>query len=382
MPTRPHSRSSLDRALTDGLPSRELSALLELSSALATTLDLEQVLQKAIESAVRLFSLDTGAIYLIEGTTLFLGATTPPLPADFPEVFRLGGLHEHPHIHRAVETGQPIRLEDTADAVLSEAEKTIVETRALRSILYVPFFLEDQPTGVLILGSTGAERSFTEHELRLARTLSNQIALAVDNARLFRNMERANRELRRAYDATLEGWSLALEMRDEATQGHTHRVTGLVMRLARRMKLPAAMLEHIRRGALLHDIGKMGIPDSILRNPETLTESEQAAMRRHPELARRFLEQIEYLQPALEIPYSHHEKWDGTGYPQGLKGEQIPLAARIFAVVDVYDALVSDRSYRQGGSMDDALNYIRKQAGKHFDPQVAEAFVKMMGEEG
>ena len=312
---------------TKRLPQQELTTLLEVSSTLATSLDLSQVLQKAIESAVVVLALDTGAIYLMDGETLYLGATTPPLPAEFPEELRSANIRGHPHIHKAVETGQPVYLPDAKTAELSPEEKTVVEARGLCSILYIPLFMKEQPTGVLIVGTVEKVRTFSDHELELARTLSFQIALAVANARLFQSVQRANEELVHAYDATLEGWARALEMRDANTEGHTRRVTEMTVLLASRMNLPSASLEHLRRGALLHDIGKMAIPDYILYNPDTLSEAEQAIMKKHPLLAYQLLQQIEYLQPALDIPYYHHEKWDGSGYPRGLKGSRDPAGS-------------------------------------------------------
>lgn len=178
-------------------------------------------------------------------------------------------------------------------------------------------------------------------------------------------------------DATIEGWSRALDLRDKETEGHSQRVTELTLRLARSMGISEAELVHVRRGALLHDIGKMGIPDNILLKPDPLTEEEWEIMRLHPVLAYDMLSPIDYLRPALDIPYCHHEKWDGTGYPNGLKGEQILLAARIFAVVDVWDALRSERPYRPGWPENKVIEYIREQAGKHFDPTVVEVFLKM-----
>jgi HD-GYP domain-containing protein (c-di-GMP phosphodiesterase class II) len=208
--------------------------------------------------------------------------------------------------------------------------------------------------------------------------LAGQAAIAVDNATLFNELQRSNIELARAYEATLEGWSKALELRDQETQGHTQRVTDMAVRLAIMMNVPEEMLIHIRRGALLHDIGKMGIPDSILLKPGPLTEDEWVIMRQHPVYAFSLLTTIANLNPALEIPYSHHEKWDGSGYPQGLKGEQIPLAARIFAVVDVWDALRSDRPYRLAWPDESVIEYIREESGKHFDPRVVENFLKLL----
>lgn len=217
--------------------------------------------------------------------------------------------------------------------------------------------------------------------LAFLEAVAGQAAIAVDNATLFESLQRSNRDLARAYDTTLEGWSRAMDLRDKETEGHTQRVTDLTVRLARAMGLREDQVVHLRRGALLHDIGKMGVPDAILFKPDKLTAEEWTHMRRHPEYARDLLHPVEYLRPALAVPYAHHEKWNGSGYPQGLRGDQIPLEARIFAVVDVWDALTSDRPYRPAWSREQALTYIREESGKHFDPKVAEAFVNMMGSE-
>ncbi len=213
------------------------------------------------------------------------------------------------------------------------------------------------------------------------RTLQNQVALAVDNAQMFENLLQSNLDLAAAYDATIEGWSRALDLRDKETEGHTLRVTEMTLRLARAAGMKEDQLAHVRRGALLHDIGKMGIPDAILLKPGKLTDEEWAIMRKHPTLAYEMLSPIAYLRPALDIPYCHHEKWDGSGYPRGLKGEQISLAARLFAVVDVWDALTSARPYRQAWSQEKTIEYIQQQAGFHFDPQVIDLFLQMMSEE-
>ena len=196
-----------------------------------------------------------------------------------------------------------------------------------------------------------------EEWLSLLEAVATQVAIAIDNAVLFADLQRSNLELALAYDTTLEGWSSALDLRDKETEGHTRRVTEMSVDLARAMGVSDAELVHIRRGALLHDIGKMGIPDSVLLKPGPLTEEEWKIMRKHPVYANELLSPIAYLRPALDIPYCHHEKWDGTGYPRGLKGEQIPLAARIFAVVDVWDALRSDRPYR-GARHDEEIRKI------------------------
>ncbi|MBC7293789.1 MAG: HD-GYP domain-containing protein, partial [Thermoleophilia bacterium] len=209
--------------------------------------------------------------------------------------------------------------------------------------------------------------------------LAGQAAMGLDAARLFGELERSNIELTMAYDATIEGWSRAMDMRDKETEGHTLRVTELTVQLARVLGVPEEQIVHIRRGALLHDMGKLGIPDAILLKPDRLTPEEWEIMRRHPQYAYEMLSPIEYLRPAIDIPYCHHERWDGTGYPRGLKGEEIPLAARIFAVADVWDALTSNRPYRPACPEEKALAYIREQAGRQFDPQVVEAFLGLMG---
>jgi putative nucleotidyltransferase with HDIG domain len=216
--------------------------------------------------------------------------------------------------------------------------------------------------------------------LDFLETLSTQAAIAIDNAGLFERLQRSNLELSLAYDTTLEGWAHALELRDQDTEGHTQRVTELTLDLARLIGVSDANLLNIRRGALLHDIGKMGVPDSILLKPGALTPEEWEIMRRHPVYAYEMLSPIAYLRQSMDIPRYHHEKWDGTGYPFGLKGEQIPLSARIFAVVDVWDALSTDRPYRPAWDKDRALEYIRQESGQHFDPQVVKIFVEMLGQ--
>ena len=208
--------------------------------------------------------------------------------------------------------------------------------------------------------------------------LTGQTAIAIYNAELLNSLQRAYMELEVAYGATLEGWVRALDMRDGETEEHTQRVTELTLRLAAALGVGEDDLVHITRGALLHDIGKMAIPDDILHKPEPLSEEEWQTMRKHPVYAYDLLSPISYLQPALDIPYYHHEHWDGNGYPRGLKGKEIPLAARIFAVVDVYDALRSKRPYREPWDEGKVLRYIHAQSGKQFDPEVVEAFLNLV----
>ena len=198
------------------------------------------------------------------------------------------------------------------------------------------------------------------------------------NCLLEQKVQERTRALEQAYDATLEGWVKALDIRDHETQGHTQRVTHMALRLAHALGMNEAEKLQIRRGALLHDIGKIGIPDEVLLKPGKLNDEEWDIMKRHATYAYEWLFPIEYLHPALAIPYCHHEKWDGTGYPCGLHGEEIPLAARLFALVDVWDALSSDRPYRRAWPQERVLDHLRSLGGTHFDPQVLEVFLDIL----
>ena len=237
-------------------------------------------------------------------------------------------------------------------------------------------------------------RTLTVEQESALQALARQVIARLDLRRHLTERQKAEQEIYdlhaelslayqqtlNAYDATIAGWSLALECRDHETEGHSHRVTELTLWLARAMGMCEADLVHVRRGALLHDIGKMGVPDRVLLKPGPLDDAEWDMMRRHPTLAHEMLAPVAFLRPALDIPYCHHEKWDGTGYPQGLAGEDIPLAARMFAIVDVWDALRSDRPYRKAWPCERVLDHIRGLSGTHFDPQVVAAFLDLMNE--
>lgn len=228
---------------------------------------------------------------------------------------------------------------------------------------------------------TKKENHPTQDWLDFLQTLAGQAAIAIDNIQLFKNLQRSSQELILAYDATLAGWGQALELRDKETRGHSDRVVERTLELARRMGIEGEELTHIMRGTMLHDIGKMGIPDHILNKPGTLTEEEWDIMRQHPQYAFDLMNCIPYLRPALDIPYAHHERWDGSGYPRSLKGEEIPLSARIFAIVDIWDALSNKRPYREAWPEDKVLEYIKNTSGIELDPIVVEKFLKLIEEE-
>ena len=246
---------------------------------------------------------------------------------------------------------------------------------AVQFIESFPLIAKGVVNGVLtVLYAEGATQDTAPSAFMEA--LAGEAAIAIDNAQLFEDLQRSRSEIIAAYDQTLEGWARALDLRDKETEGHSRRVTDLTLEVARRMGLDATQLQVIRRGALLHDIGKMGVPDSILLKPGPLSEEEWHAMKKHAEYAFELLSPIEFLRSALDIPYCHHEKWDGTGYPRGLKGEQIPLAARIFAVVDVWDALNSDRPYRSAWTREAVISHIREESGRYFDPRIVKHFIE------
>ena len=240
----------------------------------------------------------------------------------------------------------------------------------------VPLISKGRLMGVVELFHRSSTNN-TDEWIKYLHMLAGQTAIAIDDAMLFENLETSNKKILKAYDETIEGWATALELRDMETEGHSRRVTDLTIELAQKLGInDKDELLNIRYGALLHDIGKIGVPDNILNKPGKLTEEEWETMKMHPTLAFKWFSSIEYLKPALTIPYCHHERWDGTGYPRGLKAEEIPFAARIFAVIDVWDALLSDRPYRKAWTKEDTLKHIQNESGKHFDPRVVEEFLK------
>lgn len=337
--------------------------------------DLKTVLRIVLEQTTHRLKMDAGAIFLFNAKNSMLEPA-----ADYG--FRT----------RGIETTLRLGQSNAGKAALQRLILAIPDLNAQREEI-AGYLLEDegfffQAVAPLVAKGDliGVMEMFARHPfqpgdewLKDLQTFANQAAIAIHSILNFEALQRSNRELQTAYEATIEGWSRAMDLRDQETENHTLRVTELTLRLARQMGVREDDLIHYRRGALLHDIGKLGVPDAILKKAGPLSDEEWVLMRQHPMYAYQMLYPIEYLRPAIEIPYCHHEKWDGTGYPRGLKGEEIPLAARIFAVVDVFDALTSDRPYRKAWSIREALDYIKQQAGQHFDPQVVEAFLQIYG---
>ncbi len=279
--------------------------------------------------------------------------------------------------------GQAVREQRTVELRLSWTPEVFADDPAVARAGFaaywaVPLIAHGAVQGVLEVFRSSPEEVDGEWR-EFLEVLAGQAAIALDSASLCQDLQRSNAELIVAYDATIEGWGRALDLRDQETQGHSERVTVMTLKLAQSIGLTGDALVPLRRGALLHDIGKMGVPDRILLKTDELSPTEWRLMRRHPEDAYAMLSPIAFLRPALDIPWCHHEKWDGTGYPRGLKGEQIPLAARLFAIADVWDALRSDRPYRAAWPEARTLDHIRSLAGTHFDPALVSVFMNMMG---
>jgi len=333
---------------------------------------------------------------------LFIMETVSQLQADAVDILLMNPHTQslHPISQRGFKTADwgkgELKLgEGLAGRVALEQKKVIIydlasiedqfvrvplhEEEGFISYFGIPLFTKGQIKGVLEVFHRSRLDPDTDW-LNYLETLGGQAAIAIENAQLFEGLQKSNQELMLAYDATIAGWSHAMDLRDKETEGHTQRVTELTLKLAERMGISEQEQVQIRRGALLHDIGKLGIPDHILHKPGKLTEDEWEVMRMHPTYAWNMLKPIVYLRPALDIPYCHHEKWDGSGYPRGLKGEEIPLPARLFAVVDVWDALRSARPYRESWSAQQTRDYIQAESGKHFDPNVVEDFMQFLKE--
>ena len=369
---RKHSEERIQRHV------QRLAALRAIDIAISASLDLRATLSVFLGQVASVLDMHAGAVLLINPHSQVLEYAAGHgfiSSVNSDARFRLG--EDHPG--RAALERRTIYIPNLQESAAASERSRLLASEGFVSYRAVPLIAKGKVNGVLELFHRAAlepDPGWSD----VLDTLAVRGAIAIDNATLFDDLQRSHEELILAYDTTLEGWSRALDMRDETTEGHTQRGTDMVMRLARKMGVGEADLVHIRRGALLHDIGKMAIPDSILLKPATLSKKQRNVIRKHPVYAFELLAPITFLRPALDIPLFHHENWDGTGYPRQLKGEQIPLAARIFAVVDTWDSTRSMRPYRAAWSDEKAREYILEQAGKHFDPKIVKAFFEMLDE--
>ncbi len=319
-------------------------ALRRVDASITTGRDPRYTLGLVVEQAIDQLGVDAADILLLDEKTNTLElAAARNIAHDGGSQAGSGSMTL---ARRVVSVGLPLHIANLTDALTGDSRVALLRDKGLKAYHGIPLLADGKVKGVLECFHRNAVDTDAEW-LEFAEILAAQAAIAIVNARLLDGLRRSNDNLRAAYDSTIEGWARALDLRDHETEGHSRRVMDMAIRLAEAMGMSQTDLVHMRRGALLHDIGKLGIPDAILRKPGELTEEESSIMRRHTDHAVEILSPIEFLVPALDIPRFHHERWDGTGYPSGLKGAQIPLAARIFAAVDVWDALGHDRPYRQ-----------------------------------
>jgi HD-GYP domain-containing protein (c-di-GMP phosphodiesterase class II) len=354
----------------------QLSILRSIDLAIASGLDLNLLLSMLLDRVTTLMHVDAA-------TVLLLNPNTNVLEFAAGRGFRSNSLQ-----YTRLRLG-----EGCAGRVALERKMITIPDLRMNGVEFgrSPLFLQENFVtymGVPLMAKgrvLGVLEMFHRSPLKRDADLQNflimvagQAAIAIDSAKMFSELQRSNVELSLAYDATIEGLSRALDLRDKETNEHTFRVTDMTVKLATRLGVEQSDLIHVRRGAILHDIGKVAIPDHILFKPGPLLKEEWEIMRRHPDLAVELLSPVSYLEPALEIPHWHHEKWNGSGYPDGLQREGIPFSARLFALVDVYDALTSKRPYRAPWSKQDAIQYIENEAGEHFDPKIVPEFLDLV----
>ncbi|MHB8169304.1 MAG: HD domain-containing phosphohydrolase [Thermoleophilia bacterium] len=370
-----------NRKLAESEIAAQLSHLRSLRSvdlAILGSTDMRLALRNVLEEAINHLEIDAATVYLFKPEALVLEAAQSlgfGTPIENSRM-RLG----ESVVGKAALKRRTIIAATRQEIDVQGANPAIFQQEDVQTLIGVPLIAKGRLTGVLEL----AKREPFDPDgdwLDFLEIFASQATLAIDAGRSFEDLQRSHMELALAYDNTIEGWSSAMELRDNETKGHTLRVTGMTMKLLRLAGISEAELTHARRGALLHDIGKMGVPDAILFKNGKLSPEEWAVMRKHPEYAFRLLSPIAYLKPALDIPYYHHEKWDGSGYPAQLAGEHIPVAARLFAIVDVWDALNCERPYRQAWPEEKVQAYIHAQTGSHFEPRAVDMFFRMLGGE-
>lgn len=364
----------------------KLTAVGEVGRALAQLDDLTEIYRRLSAAVIQLLpDVCTVYISLYENESQELVCAYGEHegePVDLNRVPRLSRLtHPNSHQFKVIQSGKPLVIDDLLEqAPPGTARLAFVRPgRAVRSGVYVPMVTRGRVIGLVQAHSYRAARFRMTTDTALLSLVANTAAVAIQNAQLTRSLEQSHLDLNQTYEATIDGWTRALELRDFTTERHSSRVIELTVEMGKRLGLSMQELQRLKRGAQLHDIGKIGIPDAILLKPGPLDESEWKVMRRHPVYAYELLSPIPHFYDLLDIPYCHHEKWDGSGYPRRLRGEEIPLSARIFAVVDVWDALSSNRPYRSAWQPHQVVDYLRYQSNRHFQAEVVEAFLDLIG---
>ena len=366
----------------------KLAAAGEVGRILAEMLDLGEIYRRLASSIYQLLP-DVCTIYisLYDQTRKRITCAYAEHEGEALDITQVPELSQENHSgsrqFEVVRSGKPAVFDDLQEQLQPGTARLrfIRPGKPARSGVYVPMFAKGQIIGLVQALSYRPAR-FQITDTALLSLVANTAAIAIQNARLAQNLEKTNLDLNQTYEATIDGWTRALELRDFTTERHTHRVVNLTLELAKKLGMETNELVRVRRGAQLHDIGKMGIPDNILLKPGPLDESEWRVMRRHPIYAYELLRPIPRFSEIIEIPYCHHEKWDGSGYPRRLRGEEIPVSARIFSIVDVWDALSSNRPYRAAWPPNQVVDYIRYQSNKHFEPEVTRAFLELVHGDG
>jgi HD-GYP domain-containing protein (c-di-GMP phosphodiesterase class II) len=344
-----------------------LLALAEIGRMVNSSLDLQTVLREVMDTIIRLTGADRGFLMLKDDS----GELQTRVARNWEKASLKP---QEIHVSRTVVDwvvthGTPILTTNALDDPRFSAQESVIAYN-LRSVLCVPLKAKDRLIGVLYADSRLKEGLFNEEDRTLLTLFAHQAAVAIENARLFN-------ALAQAYDQTLDALVAALDTRDRETEGHSRRVVRYAMLIANQMAFPESDRGDLQRGALLHDIGKIGIPDAILRKPATLDDDEWVIMRQHPEYGRHMLEGIPFLARPIDVIFAHQERYDGTGYPRGLAGDEIPIGARIFAVADTFDAITSDRPYRKAQTIDVARQVISDNSGSQFDPEVVRGFLSI-----
>lgn len=357
---------------------QRLSAMLSIDNAISASLDLSLTLNIVLEHVLDQLNVDAASVILLNQYTQTMKL-----------VSGRGFKHDPTkHFNLSMGEGFPGKVIKERKTVYTNSPQDFLNPQYFNAEMmlegfavgfWVPLLSKGIVIGILEVFSR-KEFPVDREWLDFLNMLASQTAIAIDNAEMFQNLQRTNDELLLAYDSTLEGWVRALDLRNKENEGHSQRVMDLSTQLAIRMGIRSSEIEHFRRGALLHDIGKLGVSEQILLKNQPLTSQEWEEVKKHPKYAYQLLKPIGYLRKAMDIPFYHHERWDGNGYPEGLQGMDIPLVARIFSVVDVWDAMTHDQQYRPAHSEQYARKYIQEETGKHFDPQVAGEFLRLLDE--
>ncbi|HWR11480.1 MAG TPA: HD domain-containing phosphohydrolase [Rectinemataceae bacterium] len=355
---------------------RNISFLKLISRTINGDMDFEMVVGPLLRQTQKFLDSDAVALYLNDKETDLLSCRAQSgFRTSLVDNAKVS--YGQPFVGIAAEEQRIVSIPHFDDFMGNDKYEALIRAEAFTSQYCAPIIIAGKTIGVLEVFQRKPFAPSSEWMI-LFDAIATQTGLALDYNSIYADLQHAYLDLELSYEATIEGWSAAMDYRDQETEGHSKRVTSLAISLATRVGIPEEEIASISRGALLHDVGKIGIPDSILKKPGPLDDDEWKLMKTHPIIAYSMLSRIPYLKQSLIIPLYHHERWDGSGYPEGLKGDTIPLAARLFSVIDVFDALTSDRPYRKAWSKNKTLEYLREQAGIQFDPDIVTAFISML----